>query len=78
MKYIIFLIDGLEYPVIFSPLVQHVYMANKIRHDEILSAGFLKLDDNNNLYTTGRSVSLKVKSEATDLDLIKGQLHYNL
>ena len=78
MKYIILDDRGLDVPVIFPVHWDHDQTAQKFPGRTVTSAGFLKRDDSGNLYVTGKSVSLNLKSRPLDLDLIIRQLEFQI
>lgn len=79
MKYIIVEEGGLELPVIFPVIWNHSDVAARINDcNTVVSAGFLKRNDSGNLYVTGGSTSLRVKSRPEDLDLILKHLKFEL
>lgn len=81
MKYIVYLdFTGLEIPIIFPVLEEHSTMAMRFatNTDKLVSAGFIKLDDSGNLYCTGHSQNLKLKSRPEDIELIKQYLKFRL
>ena len=79
MKYIIVDWNGLEVPLIFPCFWKHDDFArNYWGMGPVVSAGFLKQDDCGNLYTTGRSDSLGVKSRPEDLEIITRQLTFQM
>jgi len=69
MKYIIFEAEtGLRYPVIFSIIIKHSTMSNKIK-DKTISAGFCKIF-NGKIQCYGQSVSLNLHCNIGDADLL--------
>ena len=86
-KYVIFeSIDGIEIPVIFSKLIKHSAMAERVTTDgldgKVVSAGFIKIDSylipdrafsntGVSFICFGESESLKMKNRAEDSEIIK-------
>ncbi len=68
MKYIM-----LEHgPVIFSEAYVHSEMAQGRR---VLSAGFVNINEEGKFYAYGESISLDIKSDPRDSDLINKEFH---
>lgn len=69
MKYIIFEAKtGLRYAVIFSIIVKHSTMSNKIK-DKAISAGFCRIF-NDKFQCYGESVSLRLRCDTGDENLL--------
>lgn len=79
MKYVILDYQGLETPMLFPCFWNHADIANAISgYGTPVAAGFLKMDDLGNLYVTGESISLKVKSRPEDLELIIKNIKFEM
>jgi hypothetical protein len=73
MKYIIFeRLDNLKFPVIFSLLLEHNFIAKQIPAKAI-SAGLCKIM-NGKIYCYGQSISLKLHCNIVDEDIINRNL----
>lgn len=78
MKYVIF---NNETAVIFPDFLDHKETANAVSQTRGIdgkptSAGFVNVDEDNKLYTHGKSVSLDLKSKKDDIVLIMRQLSF--
>lgn len=69
-KYIIFDDERLEIPIIFPMHVQHCDMAHMFRGVNVLSAGFVQLQEGQ-LVAFGESLTLKIKSRPEDTALLQ-------
>jgi len=67
-KYIIIEHDGMEAPVVFSPVLLHEDVAG---NSKVKSAGFCKLDVNGNWTAAGNSVSLNCGARPQDVKILK-------
>jgi len=77
MKYVIFDQGGMDVAIIFPAFWDHAdTVALHTNKGNVLSAGHLQLDALGNLYTTGKSQSLNVKSRPEDLDIITRHLKF--
>ena len=66
-KYLTYLnIQGLEIPILFPMVVEHVTIANTLLHsgeaDKVISAGFWHIDSNDEYVPYGESISLNIKA----------------
>jgi hypothetical protein len=73
MKYIIFLITGIEIPFLFADIVQHDNMASVI-NKPVVSAGYVDIK-NGKVTCYGDSESLKIPSRIEDSQIL--QLYFN-
>lgn len=73
MKYIKFKNRGF---VIFEDTQIHEDIADKLIEDEVLSAGFVKEDDDGNLECYGKSISLNIRSNKNDSAQLRLELKY--
>ena len=71
LKYLIISQDGIEVPLVFSPLVQHEKVADQYK---IISAGFCKLDETGKWTTGGRSASLGMAARPQDAGILNAHL----
>ena len=71
-KYVVFELQGLEVPVVFSPLITHKDV--RVGDAKVVSAGFCDIDENGNYFVWGESVSLEKKCRPQDVDLLNALL----
>ena len=69
MKYVIFSMNGIEVPVIFTGLTAHSYMTEKLSDWKPVSAGFVSLTEDG-LIAYGDSVTLGISSREEDTQII--------
>lgn len=72
-KFVTFDTSLIDAVIIFPDSFSHLDMIFKMCAEPI-SAGFVSLSDQGELYTYGRSVSLGIGTKVTDIDLIKKML----
>lgn len=71
MKYVRFVdFDGLPQIIVFSSLMNHRETIKRIRHQEVISAGFVYQDREGKLQCTGRSESLGIDSKPEQDSLV--------
>jgi hypothetical protein len=71
MKYIIVEALGYEIPFIFPGVIQHSTMRQRLCMGQVVSAGYVCLNENGLLECQGESVGMKIKSRPQDSDLIR-------
>lgn len=71
-KYIAGVINGLDTAVVFHQAIPHLHMARVFT--QVTSAGFVGRDAYNEIYLTGESVSMNLRSDPADLPLVKRSL----
>lgn len=71
MKYIHFLHCGF---IIFPASIEHVVMARKFDHDDVISAGYIGTN-HEGIYCYGKSHSLGKKSNGADTCILREMLH---
>jgi len=76
-KYIMVEQNELDCPVLFPPWIEHDNMALKFR-GKVLSAGFVAQNDLGEIYTHGKSTSLKVSSRPEDTEIIQKLFKWEL
>lgn len=76
-KYILFEINGLESPIVFSPWIEHDRMRSKFPDNPVLSAGFVKIKDNK-VICYGKSTSLNIQSKESDSIFFQDLIENNL
>lgn len=76
MKYVRFVdFDGIDCIIMFSTHLNHKETVKRIRHTEVVSAGFVYKDRQGDLQCTGRSESLNVDSNPeADSKLLQKQV----
>ena len=76
-KYIVYLYKAIETIIIFPETLQHSHVAISLAgsKDAVISAGFIRRDNNNMFLCYGESISLDKASRAdTDANLINRSL----
>jgi hypothetical protein len=71
LKYTIISQDGIEVPLIFSPLLMHEYVAEKC---QVISAGFCGLNEMGRWIAGGRSTSLKLGARPQGAEISNAQM----
>jgi hypothetical protein len=75
-KYVIVEVFGLEVPIVFSPLIEHVAIAPNLKK---VSAGFCNCEEYEKVFNVyGESQSLKLKSRPEDADLLNDSLEIDI
>lgn len=67
-KYIVFQYQGLPTPVVFPSFIEHADV--QIKGAKPLSAGFCHIVDKNEVYVSGKSLSLNLETAEGDAQLI--------
>jgi hypothetical protein len=70
MKYIVFIFQGNEIPVMFPGIITHYDFAQNFPFP-VVSAGFVRVEDDGSLTAYGESVSLEKKSRERDSVLLE-------
>jgi len=76
MKYIIFDSDGIEVPILFPEIIQHVDIAAKLYRMKPVSAGFVQTTPVG-LLAYGYSTSLHLESRLEDSKIINSFIEFN-
>lgn len=71
LKYVIVEKDGVETPVVFSPLLLHEHMTGK---SKVKSAGYCELDVTGSWNVNGQSVSLNCSARPQDAEILNAHL----
>ena len=74
-KYIIFVVEGIETPVLFNPIIRHKDMI--IAHWKPVSAGFCYRKDDGNFHVWGRSESFGIPARPADNDILNNFIEYD-
>lgn len=74
-KYVIIDNGYVDVPVIFGPLLQHADVARAL-NGTVLSAGFVRIDQDGKVEAYGDSFSLKIGSREEDTAIIQKMLTY--
>ena len=76
MKYIVVRLGNTQKAVVFTPYLTHAVVAQNLGFKEknVISAGFVHLDQEGNLTCYGKSVSLRLRSRPEDADIIMEDL----
>jgi len=73
LKYIMLKVGENDLPIIFPEVIRHLDVAKAFSH-EVVSAGFLQLNNKGKLETVGESVGLDIKTRPIDIEVIKWEL----